>query len=236
VDRPHRRTARRASCHSGRVNLRDYFSKKLRHAAPANKASDLNTAITWLLATPIEKLPERLKSTAAEIRDAIGTDKLREFNIWYVHNLPESKNVSDELTGVEHSANAAIKRIRSSAVTNVLGREIGAQTFARLYQESETPILVTDKIALTVPVGFRVNGTKWAAYQTILPGKFFYDLFKKHGLDLFSANIRDYLGSRASDSNINYGIKQTAEEEPDNFFGVQQWNNGVGQWAASQTA
>ena len=201
-----------------------YVSKRERPAAPANKASDLNTAITWLLATPIEKLPERLKSSAAEIREAINTDKLREFNIWYVHNLPESKNVSDELNAVEHSANAAIKGIRSSAVINVLGREIGTQTFARLYQESETPILVTDKIAITVPVGFRVKGTKWSAYQTILPGKFFYDLYKKHGLDLFSANVRDYLGSRASDSNINYGIKQTAEEEPDNFW---VYNNGI---------
>ena len=86
-----------------------YVSKRVRPAAPANKASDLNTAITWLLATPIEKLPERLKSSAAEIREEINTDKLREFNIWYVHNLPESRNVSDELNAVEHSANAAIK-------------------------------------------------------------------------------------------------------------------------------
>jgi hypothetical protein len=122
-----------------------YVSKKPRPAAPSNKASDLNTAITWLLTTPIDNLPEQLKSSAAELRETIKTDKLRELNIWYVHNLPESKNVSDELTAVEHSVNAAVKAISSSAVINVLGREIGTQTFARLYQESETPILVTEK-------------------------------------------------------------------------------------------
>jgi hypothetical protein len=201
-----------------------YVSKKPRPAAPSNKASDLNTAITWLLTTPIDNLPEQLKSSAAELRETIKTDKLRELNIWYVHNLPESKNVSDELTAVEHSVNAAVKAISSSAVINVLGREIGTQTFARLYQESETPILVTEKLSITVPMGFRVKGHKWSAYQTVLPGRFFYDLYKKHGLDLFSANIRDYLGSRASDSNINYGIKQTAEDEPGNFW---VFNNGI---------
>jgi len=41
---------------------------------------------------------------------------------------------------------------------------------------------------------------------------------------LFSANIRDYLGSRLSDSNINNGIKATAENEPHNFW---VFNNGV---------
>jgi hypothetical protein len=150
-----------------------YVSRKPRPAAPANKASDLNTAMSWLLSTPIANLPERLKSSAAEIRESIKADKLREINIWYVHNLPESKNVSDELTAVEHSANAAIKGINSLAVINVLGREIGAQTFARLYQDSETPILVTEKIGITVPVGFRLRERKWSAYQTMLPGNFF---------------------------------------------------------------
>ena len=73
-------------------------------------------------------------------------------------------------------------------------------------------------------MGFRVKGKQWSAYQTILPGRFFYELYKKHGLDLFSANVRDYLGSRASDLNINHGIKQTAEDEPGNFW---VFNNGI---------
>jgi hypothetical protein len=136
----------------------------------------------------------------------------------------ESKNVSDELTAVEHSANAAIKGINPSAVVNVLGREVGAETFERLYRDSETPILVTEKIQITVPVGFKLGEREWSAYQTILPGEFFHKLYKRYGLDLFSANVRDYLGSRASDSNINYGIKQTAEEQPQNFW---VFNNGI---------
>lgn len=41
---------------------------------------------------------------------------------------------------------------------------------------------------------------------------------------MFSANIRDYLGSRSSDSNINNGIKSTLDNEHDNFW---VYNNGL---------
>jgi hypothetical protein len=50
------------------------------------------------------------------------------------------------------------------------------------------------------------------------------DLFERFETDLFSANLRGYLGSRASDSNINNGIKTTAADEPNNFW---VYNNGV---------
>jgi hypothetical protein len=132
--------------------------------------------------------------------------------------------VADEITAVEHTASVAIKRILPTAGTKALAREFGSNYFTRLYRESESPILVTEIIPIIVPTGFKITGKDWSAFQTILPGKFFYSLYKKHGLDLFSANIRDYLGSRASDSNINYGIKNTAENEPDNFW---VFNNGI---------
>ena len=201
-----------------------YVSQKPRPHAPANKASDLNTGLTWLITTPIDKLPDRLKTRAAEIREAIKSDKLRELNIWYVHNLPEGKNVAKELEAVEHSAGAAIKGLNPSANVTVLAREFGDNHFTRLYRESESPILVTDTIPISVPNGFKIVGKDWTAFQTFLPGTFLYDQYAKYGLDLFSANIRDYLGSRASDSNINNGIKNTAESEPENFW---IYNNGV---------
>jgi len=57
-----------------------------------------------------------------------------------------------------------------------------------------------------------------------LPGSFFYQLYQTYGTKLFSANVRDYLGSRASDSNINFAIKGTAERNSDNFW---VFNNGI---------
>ena len=55
-------------------------------------------------------------------------------------------------------------------------------------------------------------------------GSWLSDLYKKYKTDLFSANLRAYLGSRQSDSNINNGIKTSAEDEPNNFY---VYNNGV---------
>ncbi|MCV5927107.1 AIPR family protein, partial [Escherichia coli] len=48
--------------------------------------------------------------------------------------------------------------------------------------------------------------------------------YKKHRTKIFSANIRDYLGSRKSDSNINHGIKQTVENDASDFWA---FNNGL---------
>jgi hypothetical protein len=50
------------------------------------------------------------------------------------------------------------------------------------------------------------------------------DLYGRYKTDLFSANLRGYLGSRESDSNINNGIKSTAHEQPNNFY---VYNNGI---------
>ncbi|MFF0855663.1 hypothetical protein ACFYVM_32130 [Streptomyces sp. NPDC003280] len=67
-----------------------YYSGKEKQEAPANKASDLNTAVTWLLKGPLDGLPENLRYAAEEVREAFQSDKVREFDIWYCHNLPES--------------------------------------------------------------------------------------------------------------------------------------------------
>jgi hypothetical protein len=73
-------------------------------AAPANKAADLMIAVGWLLNRQIEQVPDPIRGSAAELRDAIKTGKVHEIGIWYVHNLPESQNVKDELKTVEESA------------------------------------------------------------------------------------------------------------------------------------
>jgi hypothetical protein len=201
-----------------------YVSQKSKSGAPSNKASDLNTAVTWLINTPIDSVPDRLRTAAAEVREAARNDTLRGLYIWFVHNVPESKNVAQEMAAVEHAALAAVRQLNGNSSARIIARELGAQSFARLYRESESPILVTGPIEFSVSAGFPLKGEEWSAYQTMVPGRSLYQLYKKYRTDLFSANIRDYLGSRASDSNINNGIKHTAERDPDNFWA---FNNGI---------
>ncbi|NJL70865.1 MAG: hypothetical protein HC888_04255 [Candidatus Competibacteraceae bacterium] len=50
------------------------------------------------------------------------------------------------------------------------------------------------------------------------------DLYRTHGDELFSANVRDFLGVTRRKGNINGEIKQTASSEPENFW---VFNNGI---------
>jgi len=201
-----------------------YVSQKSRASAPANKAADLNAAISWLLNTPIKSVPKEMQANAQELRQSIKSGELKELGIWYVHNCPESKNVANELSAVEHAAGIAISHLNSSQAVRVLAREFGNKQFTRLYKASGSPILVTDKINTTVDGGYSIEGVDWAAYQTSVPGSLIFGWYSKWGTDLFSANVRDYLGSRESDANINNSIKDTAVESPENFW---VYNNGI---------
>jgi hypothetical protein len=69
-----------------------------------------------------------------------------------------------------------------------------------------------------------MKAANWEAYVTAIPAKFLYTQYRKHKARLFSANVRDYLGSRKTDANINYGIKRTAAENPGDFW---VYNNGL---------
>src|SRR5699024_1321079 len=62
------------------------------------------------------------------------------------------------------------------------------------------------------------------AYNTAIQLSDLRGLWNDYGTNLMSPNIRDYLGVRRSERNINYGIKGTARENPQDFF---IYNNGI---------
>jgi hypothetical protein len=201
-----------------------YMAKAAKPSAPANKASDLNTAVGWLLQTPLKKLPARIRSSATDLRNALSLGTVTELHFWYVHNLPESKNVRDEMAVVETAlktallADFAAKEIRASA------REVGSETLKSWYGDSLSAILVNKTFKFKVPDGFPMQSADWEALVTALPASFLHRVYRAYKTKLFSANVRDYLGSRKSDQNINFGIKQTADSAPDNFW---VFNNGL---------
>lgn len=201
-----------------------YFSTKTKPSAPANKASDLNTGISWLLQRPANELPPRLRPAALELRASIIDGSVSEIHIWYVHNLPESENVRQELLTVEHTADSALQNHFPGKKVKLFAQEVGQAKLEEWYNDTQSPILVSDKIEFTIQDGFEVNGAKWKAFVTAMPGHLLHKLYKKHGAKLFSANVRDYLGSRRSDANINNGIKRSASDTPDDFW---VFNNGL---------
>jgi hypothetical protein len=138
-----------------------YYSMRPRSSAPANKASDLNTAVTWLLQRPHADLPERLRPAATELRQAIIDGALQELHVWYVHNLPESENVRQELVSVEHTLDAAVKSHFPGKKLRLSAREVGSTVLDEWYGDTQSPILVSDEFDIRIPAGFEVTGTKW---------------------------------------------------------------------------
>jgi hypothetical protein len=196
-----------------------------RASAPANKASDLNTAVSWLLGGDLAGLPENLRNAADQVRESIASNEISSIDIWYVHNLPESSNVSDELERVTATCDSLAKRLYpESTIENIRGLEVGKNTLDTWYRGTKAPILVTDTFEFETTGGFTSQGSNWSAYSTSVKASWLRDMFDNHGRDLFSANVRDYLGSRRSDKNINNNIKVTAKEQPDMFW---VYNNGI---------
>ena len=201
-----------------------YLSSKEKPSAPANKASDLNTGVGWLVQRNLDDVPDRIKSAATEIRSAIETGQLKTLYIWYVHNLPESQNVESELVTVQETAMTAIFSQFPDSKVAVHFVEVGTNTLTNWYEESLSPILVNDAFSVGSEGGYKIDGPGWTSYSTAIPAQFLYRQYKKHKTKIFSANIRDYLGSRSTDSNINNGIRGTIEADPENFW---VFNNGL---------
>lgn len=201
-----------------------YCSNNAKKEAPANKASDLNTAVAWLFSKDYDKLPITLKAAAMELDDALSKGEISVIELWYVHNVPESSNVKDELGKVELSASALLKRHYKEDVETVTAKEIGKNTLETWYRGTQAPILVTESATFDTTGGYYTKGDNWAAYSTAIPAKWLQTMYDKHGRDLFCANVRDYLGSRRSDKNINYNMKLTAQNHPERFW---VYNNGI---------
>jgi hypothetical protein len=201
-----------------------YISRTPRIAAPANKASDLNTALTWLLLSDLDDLPDALKGRADELRSAIYAGEIKQIYIWYVHNLPCSTNVQNELRAVENTARGALLRYPLGQDINIFAEEICETQLDRLYTQAERTVIVTDKIKAMVPDAIEIKEADWTSVVTTVRGSWLHELYHRYKTDLFSANLRGYLGSRESDTNINNGIKTTAHVQPKNFY---VYNNGI---------
>lgn len=192
--------------------------------APANKASDLNTAASWLLTGELDKLPAGLRSAAQEVRDALADGEVRELQLWYVHNCHESVNVDAELAQALKTADGILKRDFPDVDVDVSAIEIGRTGVEEEYARIQAPILVSDEFTFKVPGGFEILGEDWSAFSTAVDVADLRELWTAHKARLMSPNIRDYLGVVRSNGNINFGIKETAKSQPTNFA---IFNNGI---------
>ncbi|POS63145.1 AIPR family protein [Parasaccharibacter apium] len=206
------------------ILMQCYQAQTAKSAAPAKKAGDLNTALGWLLGEHIDKVPERLRPAANELRTALKNNDIERFHIWYTHNLPESQNVKDELGVVESTARAILNDLYKINDINVDVSEVGKNKIHELYKATSSPILLEEEICLKVCEGYSMSGPSWESFSTAIQASELHRLYKKYTTNMFSANVRDYLGSRRSESNINQGIINTIKRNPEDFWA---FNNGL---------
>ncbi|PEK28190.1 hypothetical protein COL47_05980 [Bacillus toyonensis] len=207
------------------IIAQSYTAEKIKISAKKNKASDLNTAISWLLSRELDELPTLLKARAEELRDFILSEKIKKIEVWYIHNCLEHPEISNELKTVEHTGQALLQGdLYKNLEIDLKAKEIGLSTIESWYKSSKATILINEAFEVETLGGYVINNTNWRVYNTAVSASWIQELFKKYNDDLFSANIRGYLGSRKDKNNINNNIKNTMEEQPENFF---IFNNGI---------
>ena len=204
------------------IIIQGYFAQdETKPAAKSSKAANFNTAITWALSQPLDDVPKPIRVNVKDLRKAIKDGEVEQIVFWYVHNLDESKNVQKELSAVEGTAKSLLTTNFPQNRVLVSTLEVGNKTLEKWYRTKTQTIMVDDILETEVKYGgYEISGDNWRAFDTSVSLSWLKAIFKKYGNDLFSANIRGYLGS----VDINNGIKATCRDQPNNFW---IYNNGI---------
>ena len=185
--------------------------------APANKASDLNTAATWLLLQPIAEIPEKIRGQAKLLREGLSEGTITKLIFAYAHNAYESANVEREL----QATRILVRGLEIIQHCEVEVVELGLRTIEALHLTSLGSIQVADEIQFPAAQYIRETGYGWKAFVISINGAKLFDLYEEHKNALFSANLRDFLGSRRAARNVNNTIKTTAESDSDRLLHLQ---------------
>ena len=206
---------------SGRIIFaQGYYAERKKDSAPSNKAADLNTASAWLISGDLESVPLQLRPVISACREAVREGEVQAIDLLYVHNLPESVNVTKEL---QTASTHLRKSLGENSGIVITAREIGHGQIEHLFSTREAHIEVKTDIACPAKIQFSEEGPKWTASVLTVPGLWLHGLYADHGDALFSANYRGFLGITKR-RRINTGIRSTAESKPKDFWA---FNNGI---------
>ena len=195
---------------------------------PSNKAADLNTAAAWLLDSDLAAIPRpAIQAAAQQLRDALDSGQVHTVEAYYIHNCRRTKNVNDELATVEASLRNKLDRWaeKLGAPISTVARQLSLEDVVALYESRFSSIRIKDTVAIrTTSEAQWVSGPSWRAVHATAVAEDLVRLVQEYGEDMYTANIRDYLGWRASARNINKQIAETASKDPQNFW---VFNNGI---------
>lgn len=195
--------------------------------ASSNKASDLNAAAAWIFASDANEIPDQIKESVLDLQDAIKNEEISTIYFWYVHNLIEENNpvVKKEMNTLQVAAQKLVDTTFEGKNIKVSAIEVGRNTIEKWYVTSSRRITIDDDLIVeNNGHGYEIKAEKWKAYVTAISGNWLRKLYLEKGDDLFSGNPRNYLGKGKRKKNINSGIINSVQEEPNNFWA---YNNGI---------
>lgn len=203
-----------------------YFSKAAKTNAPANKAADLNTAVSWVIGdVDTSKLGTELAAAREELIDALDNDEIGDLELWYCHNLTNSNGVEDELLQASQTASHLIAQRFPGVDVSVRGVEVTPNRVDEWLKKTHYQVLIRDTITVPTESWLEESGAGWKAAYTSVSGSWLKSLYDKYGSEkLFAGNVRGELAARKSTNDINFGIQQTATVRPEQFWA---FNNGV---------
>lgn len=195
--------------------------KNVKVIAPANKASDLNTALAWITSGKGDSPNEKLRSKITEIRQLISDGEIEAIELLYVHNCAESQQIKDELETCKCYLQSSLSK--NGNEIEVSYKELGRSSLEKLYIALSQQIVVKDNIEFDGQLIDSIQGDGWTSHVGFANGTWLNELFREHGAELFSANYRGFMGL-SKRRKINSAIRSTAETNPKDFF---VFNNGV---------
>lgn len=142
--------------------------------APANKASDLNTAAAWIMNDDRSAIPQQIRDAVIDLQEALKTGEISSLYFWYVHNLDEKNNpdVQTEMNTLQVSAQRLVDSFCQEFPVKVIAIEVGNSTIEKWYATSSRRITVEDDFEVTINGGgFEIHGEKWKAFVTAVDGK-----------------------------------------------------------------
>jgi hypothetical protein len=195
--------------------------------AKVNKASDLNTAASWVFAREVEDIPERIRDAVQELQDSIKNGDINTVYFWYVHNMNEANNpeVQEELNTVQVAAQKLVSAFVGDNSVKIVALEVGNNTIEKWYNNSNKRISIEEQLAVeNNGQALEIIEENRKSCVTAVKGSWLRELYLRFEDDLFSGNPRDYLGAGKRKNKINLGIMKTVQQQPENFWA---YNNGL---------
>lgn len=211
------------------VLIQAYEAQTFKPSAKGNKGADLSYALGVLLTAPESDIPAGIKPHVLDARSALKSGEINMIHVWYLHNLPESQQIKQQMQPIIEPARSQLLAYQLHDFDIELSiKEIGLETLDLFYKSSKQAIIIDKQLTFNPPRdGFLVSNADWDSFITTIPGDWLADLYRNHNnTELFSANVRGFMGANKKDNDkvINAGIQESAAESPLDFF---VFNNGI---------